>query len=125
MPGGDQKTRRFRNEKQSEKENDRRNNLDPKHPLPGLEPEPKGSTRSSCGAGNEIIAHEREEQTEDDRQLLERREAAANARRSDLADVSGTDDAGRANGNPAHYSQDDELNRDGSDPRAPWAPAQR
>src|ERR1051326_8872489 len=119
MPGGDQKTRRFRNEKQSEKENDRRNNLDPKHPLPGLEPKPKGSARSSCGAGNEIIAHEREEQAEDDRQLLERREAPANRRRSNLTDVSGTDDAGGPDGRPAHHSIDDDLTRAVSDPRAP------
>src|SRR5256714_3900439 len=119
---GHQKARRFRDEHQAKKENKRRNNLDPKHPLPCLEAEPKRSAGRTCGAGEKIIAEKSQEQAEDDRELLERSQPPSNPGGSDFADVGRTNNAGPADGQPAHHSIGDEIHRTACDSRTPRAP---
>src|SRR5205085_7543451 len=63
-----------------------------------------------------------QEQAEDDRELLQRSQPPSNPGGSDFADVSGTNNAGRADGQPAHHSIGDELHRAACDSRTPRAP---
>jgi len=84
-----------------------------------LETKPKGTGGSAGRAREEIVAEKRKEQSEDDGQLLQRGEASANCRGSDLADVSRADNAGRTDREAAHHAVQDEFERSMRDARSP------
>ena len=69
---------------------------DEEHPAPGLDAEQPVGRRAAGGLDDEVVGDAGGEDAEDDRELLQGAEAAAQLRRGDLRDVHGRDDARHA-----------------------------
>ena len=87
----------------------RRDGLGDEHPAPGLEAEPEGLRGTAGQVGEQGVGEQSREDAQDDRQLLQRAEAAAHLRRADLGDVGGGDHGGRAHAQAADDAPRDEV----------------
>ena len=117
---GHEETRAFRNEQERNKEERGGQEFHPEHPAPGFKTEqPFIHRRSAGGLGNEVVRHEGQEETADDRDLLDRGETTAILRRRNLGDIGGRHDAGRADGETANDAIDNEFRRRTGNARAP------
>ena len=100
---------RLRNDQRADAVGDGRDGSGPEHPLPRLEPEPERRFRRAGRAGDREVAEQGDEDADDDRQLLQRPQAAADFRRRDLGDVGRRDDAGGADADAAENAPEDEV----------------
>src|SRR5690625_2922642 len=70
FPGSYQITWRFGDSKQTEQEERGWKDLNPEHPLPGIEPSPEECFRTAGRASDDIVAQKGTEETDNDHQLL-------------------------------------------------------
>ena len=101
LVAGNEIARRLRNGEGQHAVQDRGHRHHQEHPAPGLQPEPQRLARAAGELRQQVVDRERQEDAGHDRQLLQRAEPAADARRRRLGDVGRRDDRGHADADAA------------------------